>query len=134
MSTPGAEVVGAGLAGARGGAGRSARDRGSVTAELAVLLPVVVLLLGVIAALTAGATTQLRCVDAARVGARAAALGAEDAAVAALARRVAGAAAHVVVSRADGWVDVTVEAAVGPALPVLGGLAVRGAATGRTEP
>jgi len=105
-----------------------------VTVELAVLLPVVVLVLGVVAALTVGATTQLRCVDAARVGARAAALGEDDVTVAALARRAAGAGAHVVVARADGWVDVTVEASIGPALPLLGDLAVHGAATGRAEP
>jgi hypothetical protein len=95
---------------------------------------VVVLVLGVVAALTAGATTQLRCVDAARVGARVASIGADDATVAEAVRRVAGTGARVVVSRADGWVDVVVEAGVGPDLPLVGGLVVRGAATGRAEP
>ncbi len=48
-------------------------DRGSVTAELAVALPALVLLL--LAGLTAvqAVTVQLRCVDAAREAARAAA-------------------------------------------------------------
>jgi TadE-like protein len=51
------------------------RDRGSVTAELATSLPVVVLLL--LAGLTGvdAMVTKLRCVDAAREAARAAARG-----------------------------------------------------------
>lgn len=117
-----------------GSQARGDGDDGSVTAEFAVLLPVVVLVLGVVAALTVGATTQLRCVDAARVAARAASLGEDDAAVAGAARRVAGAGAHVVVDRVDGWADVTVEAGVGPDLPLLGGLVVRGTASARVEP
>lgn len=120
--------------GDRGGGDRATGDRGSVTAEFAVLLPVVVLVLGVIAALTAGATTQLRCVDAARVGARAAALGEDDGGVLDAARRVAGPRARVVVSRADGWVDVLVESGVGPDLPLAGSLVVRGTASARAEP
>lgn len=105
-----------------------------MTAEFAVLLPVVVLVLGVVAGLAAGATAQLRCIDAARVAARAAALGEDDMAVSGIARRVAGAGARVVVTRADGWVDVTVESGVGPDVPLLGGFVVRGTASGRAEP
>ncbi|GIG35970.1 TadE family type IV pilus minor pilin [Cellulomonas pakistanensis] len=110
------------------------RDRGSVTAELAVLLPVVALLLGVVAALAACAATQLRCADAARAGARVAAIGEDDAVVAAVARRVAGHGARAAVGRDDPWVVVAVEATVGPALPLVGGLTVRGSATARVEP
>lgn len=120
--------------GLRRGAGAGAGDRGSVTAEFAVLLPVVALLLGVVAALAACAGTQLRCADAARAGARVAAIGEDDAAVAAVARRVAGDGARAAVGRDDPWVVVTVEATVGPTLPLVGGLTVRGASTARVEP
>lgn len=105
-----------------------------MTAELAVLLPVVALLVGVVVALTSGAATQLRCSDAARAGARSAALGDDDAAVARVARRVAGEGARAAVARGDGWVVVTVEATVGPTVPLLGGVVVRGTATAREEP
>jgi hypothetical protein len=65
---------------------RGRPDAGSVTAELAVAMPVLVLLL--VAALTAvsAVTTQMRCVDAAREVARAAARG--DADAAGLGRRI----------------------------------------------
>ena len=105
-----------------------------MTAEFAVLLPVVALLPGVVVALVACAAAQLRCADAARVAARVAAIGEDDAAVASAARRVAGAGAWAAVARDDTWVVVTVEATVGPSLPLVGGLVVRGAATAWVEP
>ncbi len=90
------------------------RDRGSVTAELAVGLPAVVLVLVALLAISSAAITQTRCADGARAGARSAALGEDDASVLATARRVAGAGAEVSVSRSDGWVSVAVTEAVGP--------------------
>ncbi|RMI02064.1 TadE family type IV pilus minor pilin [Cellulomonas triticagri] len=105
-----------------------------MTAEMAVLLPVVALLVGVLAALTAGAATHLRCADAARTGARSASLGEDDAAVAAAVRRVAGDGTRTAVGRTDGWVVVHVEATVGPAVPLVGGFTVRAEATARAEP
>ncbi|TKR22154.1 TadE family protein [Cellulomonas hominis] len=110
------------------------RDRGSVTAEFAVLLPVVAVLIGVVVALAASAVTQLRCADAARVAARVAAIGEGDAAVAAAAARVAGAGARTAVARDAAWVVVTVEASVGPAVPLVGGITVRGTAAAWVEP
>lgn len=109
-------------------------DRGSVTAEFAVLLPVVALLVAVVVALTACAAAQLRCADAARAGARAAALGEDDATVAAVARRVAGDGVRVAVARDAEWVVVRVESTIGPTLPVAGGVTVQGTATARVEP
>lgn len=50
-------------------------QRGSVTAELALCLPAVLLVLLLVVTLGAASVTQLRCTDAARAGARAAALG-----------------------------------------------------------
>jgi hypothetical protein len=105
-----------------------------VTAEFAVLLPVVALLVGVVVALAAAAGTQLRCADAARSGARAAALGQADSDVAAVARRVGGEGVRVAVGRDGDWVVVTVSGTVGPALPLVGGLVVHGSATARVEP
>ena len=89
------------------------RDRGSVTAELAVGLPAVVLLLVALLTVASAAVAQTRCTDAARAGARSAALGEPDGEVVATARRLAGVGAEVAVSRAEGWVTVTVSDAVG---------------------
>lgn len=60
-----------------------------VTAEFALVLPVVVVVLTLALAALAAATDQLRCVDAVRVGARAAARGDTVAAVEAAVRRAA---------------------------------------------
>jgi len=108
------------------------RDRGSVTAELAVGLPAVVVLLVAVLTVAAAGIAQLRCADGARAGARAAALGSQDAAVDA--RRVAGDGARVAIATAGGWVTVTVSADVA-GLP-FGGGALRASASSvaRVEP
>lgn len=54
---------------------RRAGQRGSVTAELALTLPAVLMVLLLVVTLGAASVAQLRCTDAARAGARAAALG-----------------------------------------------------------
>lgn len=108
-------------------------DRGSVTAELAVLLPVVVALLVALLGLASAASAQMRCADAARAGARAAALGEDDGSVTGVSQRVAGPGSAVSVARADGWVVVRVDRP----LTVAGlrlGLTVRGEAVTREEP
>lgn len=82
-----------------------ATERGSATAELAVVLPgVVVVLLAVLLAGVLGAA-QVSCQDAARVVARAEAIG-EDGAEAA-------ATADVRISREGDWVHVEVRREVG---------------------
>jgi len=110
------------------------RERGSATAELAVALPAVVLLLVVVLVLAAAAGSQLRCADAARTGARAAALGEDTGAITAAAERVAGTGAVVTVHRDGEWVTVTVSRSVasGP----LGGapLRAKAAAVAWAEP
>jgi Flp pilus assembly protein TadG len=89
------------------------RDGGMATAELAVVLPVLVLV--VAAALTAVSVSlaQLRCVDAAREGARAAARGEPAATVRSVATRVAPAAAVVEIGSKGEDVRVTVSATAG---------------------
>ncbi|MBC9725070.1 TadE family type IV pilus minor pilin [Streptomyces sp. TRM68367] len=95
---------------ARGG------DRGFVTAESAVVLPVLVAfaMTLVCGLLLVGA--QIKCVDAARAAARAAARQEPAGAVAELAREAAPHGARVTVSRDAGQVRVTV--VVRPSMPV----------------
>lgn len=83
-------------------------DRGMATAELAVVLPVVVLLLGVLLAGLGLAVDQVRCVDAARLGARAAARGDPDASVRGVVARAAPDGATIELSRSAGQVRVVV--------------------------
>ncbi|MFG2311345.1 TadE family type IV pilus minor pilin [Streptomyces sp. NPDC048566] len=94
----------------------AARDGGFVTAEAAVVLPSLVLVgMALVWALLA-ASAQIRCVDAARAGARAAARQDSPEAVVAAARRTAPDGARVTVSRREGLVRVTVGARTpGPA-------------------
>jgi len=107
------------------------RDRGSLTAELAAALPVVVFLL--LAGLTAvnAVGTKLRCLDAAREGARAAARGdsGEDAG-----RRAAPPGATVTVVVDGDTVRASVRAAVRPLGPHLPGLSVDADAVAAVEP
>ncbi|HEV7756566.1 MAG TPA: TadE family type IV pilus minor pilin [Mycobacteriales bacterium] len=113
-------------------------ERGTVTAELAVALPVLVVLL--VAALTAvsAVTTQMRCVDAAREAVRAAARGEVDGA--ALGRRVAPPGATVTVegpgaaATGDGTVSAVVSAPVRPLGRWLPAPAVSATAVAAREP
>jgi hypothetical protein len=84
-----------------------------VTAELALALPAVLLVLVTVLLTVSVGLTQLRCQDAARAGARVAALGVPDADVVAAAQHVGGGGTAVTVVREHPWVTVTVTAAVG---------------------
>lgn len=110
------------------------RERGSVTAELAVALPAVVVLLVTVLVLAAAATTQLRCADAARAGARSAALGEDPAAVSAVVTRLAGERAEVDVVSDGTWVTVTVRSVSTAGGLHLDPVRVGAAATARVEP
>ncbi|WP_187368419.1 TadE family type IV pilus minor pilin [Ruania zhangjianzhongii] len=92
-----------------------------MTAELAVLLPGVVLAIVVILVVASAGVMQVRCADAARAGARAAALGEDEAEVAAIVQHLAGDDAQVTITRSEEWVDVRVSAEVplGPLSGVL---------------
>jgi hypothetical protein len=103
-----------------------------VTVELALALPAVVALLGLLAGFGSAAVSQLQAHDAARAGARAAALGWTDAEVAAVAAQAAGGPVKVAVSRANGL--VTVECAGTAAIPLLGAQAVTALAVAACEP
>ena len=105
-----------------------------VTAETAVVLPVLLFVLaGAVAAVTlVGA--QLRCVDAAREGARAAARGDDAATVAEIARRIAPDGARTT-SAVDGeQVRVVVSAEVAPLGPVPLSVELSAEAVAQREP
>ncbi len=97
-------------------------DTGYVTAETAVVLPVLALLLAVALWAIAVAAAHVRVVDAARDGARAAARGETDDAVVAAVEAAAPPGADVDVRRAGGSVTVIVRARIGPATGVAGPL------------
>ncbi|GAB3199060.1 hypothetical protein GCM10027261_28070 [Geodermatophilus arenarius] len=109
------------------------REAGMVTAEAAVVLPVLVLVLAAVVSAVVVVGAHLRCVDAAREGARAAARGEDAAQVRALAARVApdGAVTAVVVAGEE--VRVTVGASVAP-LGVGPAVGVGASAVARLEP
>jgi hypothetical protein len=102
-------------------AGVAAAARGAVTAEFAVALPAVVLLLGLLLAGSAAGLTQLRLEEAARAGARALARGEDAAAVGGIVRQLAGDSALAAVASDGVWLSVTasgtVSGAMGPLVP-----------------
>ncbi|TFV48547.1 TadE family type IV pilus minor pilin [Blastococcus sp. TF02A-35] len=105
-----------------------------VTAETAVVLPVLVLVLaGAVAAVTV-VGAQLRCVDAAREAARAAARGDEVATAVDLAARAAPDGACTQVQTDDGEVRVTVTAEISPLGPLPWRVTVTADAVAQREP
>ncbi|WP_446042326.1 TadE family type IV pilus minor pilin [Streptomyces sp. SID1121] len=87
-----------------------AGDRGSVTVEAAMAVPALVAFtLALVWALTA-ASAQIRCVDAARAGARAAARSEPEAEVLAVARSAAPDGARITMARSGDLWRVRVEA------------------------
>lgn len=113
------------------------RQHGAVTAEMAMALPVLTLLLMIGMWAIGVVVANIRCVDAARDVARAAARGEPPEAVAAIGERSAPAGANVDINRHGPDVVVLVSADVRLDWPVLGALPpvrVKGMATIQTEP
>lgn len=111
-------------------------SRGSVTAEAAVLLPVLVVVLAAAVWALACVSAQLGCVDAARAAARAAARGDAPAAVRATGQRLAPEGAVVQHRPGNDTVEVRVSAEVRPfggLLRVLPAVSVSGRATAAVE-
>ena len=113
---------------------RAGRERGMVTAEVAVALPGVVMLLVVVLGAAAVAVGQVRCVDAARAAARAAARNEPAVAVRSAALGTAPDAAVVTVGRSGTQVVVAVRAQVGLALPGSPSVSVGARAVAEVEP
>jgi len=113
-----------------------ARDGGSVTAEAAMVLPVLLTVLVMAVWVLTAVSAQLRCTDGAGVGARAAARGDDRAVVVALAAAAAPPGAVVAVRLGTDTVEVEVRAVVRPfgaALRGLGAIEVRGRAVAARE-
>lgn len=83
-------------------------DRGSATAETAIVLPVVVMMVVLVLLTGAGLGTQLRLESAARGAARELARGEDDATAVAAAQRIGGEGTAVRVSSQGSWVRVEV--------------------------
>ncbi|WP_329366343.1 hypothetical protein OG896_16970 [Streptomyces sp. NBC_00669] len=92
----------------RAGPVRRRGDRGYVTAEAAVVIPTLVALAGLLVWGLMAAAAQIRCVDAARAGARAAARGEGGGDVVRVSRAAAPKGAEVRVRRGGGLVRVRV--------------------------
>jgi Flp pilus assembly protein TadG len=105
-----------------------------VTAETAVVLPVLLVVLAAVVAAVTVVGAQLRCVDAAREGARAAARGDEVAAVTALTGRAAPDGAVTTVHADGEEVRVTVAARIAPLGPVPLRITVSAEAVALREP
>ena len=105
-----------------------------VTAETAVVLPVLLLVLAGAVAAVVVVGAQLRCVDAAREGVRAAARGEPPAAVAEIVRRAAPDGAAADVTRTGDEVRVTIVVEVAPLGPVPLRVPVTAEAVARLEP
>jgi len=116
----------------------SRTDRGSATAEIAVALPALVLVLAVCVWALTVVAADLRCAEAARAAARAAARGEEPAGVTAAARRAAPGQADVSTGTDGDLVAVRVSWTVRPAVPLLArllpGMTIAETATARVEP
>ncbi len=108
-------------------------DAGFATAEAAVVLPALMAVLAMAIGVVVAVGAQLRCVDAARVGARAAARGDSDATIRTATTAVAPRGAVVTIHHRSGLVEVTVAARVlGTGL--LPSVAVNATATAEQEP
>ncbi|EMY34522.1 hypothetical protein D477_008938 [Arthrobacter crystallopoietes BAB-32] len=87
-------------------------DRGSVTAETAIVLPAVVAVLAMLLAGATAGSTQLQLEKAAQTAARQLARGETGAEAAMAVRRIAGSRAALASGNQGGWVTVRVSAAV----------------------
>ena len=107
--------------------------RGAVTAEFAVALPAVLLLLALLLSGAAAGVTQLRLEEAAHAGARALARGEDPAAVEGIVRTMAGASATASVTADGEWLSVTVADRVGGPMGATVPWTLTARATARSE-
>ena len=110
------------------------RDGGMATAELAVVLPTLVLIIAAGLAMVSVVLAQVRCVDAAREAARAAARGEPPEVVRSVAVRAAPAGARVDVGSAGAEVEITVSAPTVRAGGLLPAFQVSASAVALREP
>lgn len=106
-------------------------ERGTVTAELALTLPALVIALTAVLAVGQVVTARVQCLDGARAAARAAARGEDDQLVLAAGRAVGPPGAIVRLDRTATQVAVRVSSSVRLVLP--GGLSVPVSGTARAD-
>lgn len=112
---------------------RECFERGSVTAEVAVVLPALVLLAGLLLGIGHVGVLQLRIDEAARAGAREAVRGESSASVQQTVRRLAGEGAVASIESRGGWTTVHVRAeVVGPVVDLMD-IDLIASASGREE-
>jgi hypothetical protein len=102
-----------------------------VTAELAFMLPAVAAMMVLVLSLGGAVLGQISLANAARAGARAAALGKSDAEIVSVAKTAGPGGAEVTVERADGL--VTVRCGLVARLPVVGSRALEAVAVAACE-
>ncbi len=102
-----------------------------VTAELAVAIPSLVLVLGLVVGGLSLGIDEIRCIDAARVGARALARGDDQGAAESVARRVAPPAATIGVAQSQ--TEVTVDVSVRRSLLGAAGLVLHATSVAQRE-
>ncbi|MHA7143619.1 TadE family type IV pilus minor pilin [Arthrobacter sp. TmT3-37] len=108
-------------------------QRGSVTAEVAVVLPALVVLLALLLGTAHVGTVQLRLEEAARAGAREAMRGESSGTVQQTVQRLAGLTARVRVATDSGWTTVEVTAQIeGPVVDLMG-IELTATASGKEE-
>jgi len=113
---------------------RHRSDRGTVTVELALAIPALFAVLGVVLWAVAAAGLRMDCTDAARAGARAAARGDPEADVRALVAQVGPRNAKLALERRGDLVTVVVRARTRPPGPFhLPGFIVGGSAVAQVE-
>ncbi len=116
----------------------NATERGSATAETAVSLPALLVVVSVCAWALGLVAADLRCAESARAAARAAARGVSPGAVAEAASAAARRRVDVNTSSSRGYVTVRVSWVARPPVPLLArllpGATVDAEATARTEP
>jgi hypothetical protein len=118
---------------ATGERGPERREHGSVTAEVAVVLPALVLLTGLLFGIAHVGVLQLRIDEAARAGAREAMRGESSASVQQTVQRLAGPGATASIDSGAGWTTVEVRAEVeGPVVDLMT-LELIASASGREE-
>jgi len=113
--------------------GRCIGERGSVTAEFAVALPAVVVVLAFLLAGAAAGAAQLNLEKAAQAAVRQLGRGETEAAAARTVRSIAGEDAVVSADSSGGWVTVLVTTSVPGPWPEFGGWTLAAEATGPAE-
>ncbi|THJ68410.1 hypothetical protein E8P82_00365 [Arthrobacter echini] len=108
-------------------------QRGAVTAEVAVVLPALVVLLALVLGTAHFGTAQLRIEEAARAGAREAMRGESAASVRGTAQRLAGSDASVEIAAGAGWTTVKVSVEVEGPMVGLFGIELDASASGKKE-